>query len=281
MTRVFITGGGGQLGWELSSVFNGHGVIAPTRTELDVTRRDSVFEAMTTTRPDVIIHCAAWTDVDGCERDHDRAFATNALGTRYVAEAADRIGTHLVYVSTDYVFDGTRTSPYDEWQPVNPRSEYGRSKLAGEDELPADATVVRTSWICGEHGRGGFVRAILAAAARDESPIRVVADQRGCPTAAADLAGAIHALVATRAHGVFHVTNQGDASRFELARAIVGWAGEDPSRVEPMTTAELDPAPPAPRPAYSVLDNAALRLGGFALLRDWRDALEPLVRRLA
>ena len=281
MTRVFITGAGGQLGRELTSVFDDHDVIAPTRTELDVTRRDSILEAMTTTRPDVIIHCAGWTDVDGCERDPDRAFATNALGTRYVAEAADRVAAHLCYVSTDYVFDGTQTTPYHEWHPVNPLSEYGRSKLAGERELPAATTVIRTSWVCGEHGRGGFVRAILAAAAREESPIRVVADQRSCPTAAADLARGIQALVATRANGCFHVTNQGEASRFELAQAIVGWAGEDPSRVEPMTTAELDPVPPAPRPAYSVLDNAALRLGGFALLRDWRDALEPLVRRLA
>lgn len=237
MSTVFVTGGGGQLARAVTARFReDHEIVAPTRTDLDVTRRDAVLAAVTTTHPDIIIHCGAWTDVDGCERDPDRAFATNTLGTRYVAEAADRVGAHLCYVSTDYVFDGTRTTPYDEWQATNPVSEYGRSKLAGEHEAGPSATVVRTSWLSADDASGGFVRAILDAAARDAQPIRVVADQRSRPTLACDLAGAIKTLLATRAHGRFHVTNQGDASRFELARAIVGWAGEDPSRLEPVAT---------------------------------------------
>lgn len=280
MTRVFVTGAEGQLGRALSNVLDDHEVIAPKRADLDISQRESVLAAITDSQPDVIIHGGAWTDVDGCERDPDRAFATNALGTRYVAEAADRVGAHICYVSTDFVFDGTETAPYNEWHPTNPVSAYGHSKLAGEHALPTSATIVRTSWLTGAHGRGGFVRAILATALRDESAIHVVTDQRSSPTAAGDLALAIRRLIAHRAHGCFHVTNQGDASRFELAQAIVRWAGKDPAIVRPVATADLDPAPLAIRPAYSVLDNSALRLGGFELLPDWQTSFELLVATL-
>ena len=201
--------------------------------------------------------------------------AINALGTRHVAEAARRVGAHVVYVSTDYVFDGTSPRPYVEWDPPNPMSVYGASKLGGEHELDPGSTVVRTSWVCGAHG-ANMVRTVLRLAGQP-GPLRFVDDQRGSPTFTADLAGALAVLGTERLPGIFHVTNPGVTSWYGFARAVLEAAGHDPTRVEPIATAELDPPRPAPRPANSALDNAALRLMGMALLPDWRDGLERLV----
>ncbi|MCJ7672021.1 MAG: NAD(P)-dependent oxidoreductase, partial [Acidimicrobiia bacterium] len=221
-----------------------------------------------------------WTAVDACETDVDRALAVNTLGTRHVAEAARRVGAHLTYLSTDYVFDGSQRIPYTEWDTPAPLSVYGRSKLAGEQEArDGSSAIVRTSWVVGRFGAGGFVRGVIAAA-RTGGPVRVASDQRGSPTSAGDLAVAIRRLVVERQCGVFHVTNQGDASRVELASAALEWAGLDPDLVEAVLTSELRPVPAAPRPEYSVLDNAALRLSGLPLLPDWRASLAPLVRGL-
>jgi dTDP-4-dehydrorhamnose reductase len=238
-----------------------------------------VLAAVEGVRPHVIVHAGAWTAVDACEGDPDRALAVNALGTRHVAEAARRFGAHVVYVSTDYVFDGTSTRPYVEWDPTNPVSVYGRSKLAGERELDPGSTVVRTSWVCGAHG-ANMVRTVLRLA-QEPGPLQFVDDQRGSPTFTADLAGALAVLATERLPGTFHVTNGGVTSWYGFARAVLETAGYDPDRVEPITTAELDPPRPAPRPANSVLENAALRLMGMALLPDWRDALERLLTATA
>jgi dTDP-4-dehydrorhamnose reductase len=277
--RVLVTGAGGQLGHDLVRAFSdGHEVLACTRAELDLASRDSVLAAITTTRPDVVVHAGAWTDVDGCEADVDRAFRVNALGTRWVVEGARIAGARVVYVSTDYVFDGTASRPYTEWDQPNPLSVYGRSKLAGERELHPGDTVVRTSWVCGAHGRN-FVRTMLRLAAERDT-VEVVDDQHGCPTFTPDLAAAIRMLAVMRVPGVFHVTNQGATTWFGFARAIFAAAGHDPDRVRPVATAELRPARPAPRPAYSVLDNAALRLAGLPLLADWHEPLERLVKEV-
>ena len=143
--RVLITGAAGQVGRELVEIFADHEVIAANRGLLDVTSRDDVLQIVTTTRPDAIVHAAAWTAVDACEGDPDRAFLVNTLGARFVAEAARAVGAHLCQISTDYVFDGTKASPYVEWDEPNPQSVYGRSKLAGERALGPEATIVRTS----------------------------------------------------------------------------------------------------------------------------------------
>ncbi|MGI9022165.1 MAG: dTDP-4-dehydrorhamnose reductase, partial [Acidimicrobiales bacterium] len=277
--RVLVTGAGGQLGRELADVFADHDLTACDHAALDVGDRDAVLARVTEARADAVVHAAAWTDVDGCEDDVDRAWRVNALGTRHVVQAARLVGARVTYVSTDYVFDGHAGRAYTEWDSPHPLSVYGRSKRGGELELSADDTLVRTSWVCGRHGRN-FVRTVLARAA-DGHELTVVDDQHGCLTLAADLAGMIRRLVVERRSGTYHVTNQGPTTWFRLARHAVALAGLDPDLVRPVTTAELDPPRRAPRPPFGVLDNAALRLGGVALLPHHLDALERLVPQVS
>jgi dTDP-4-dehydrorhamnose reductase len=283
--RVLITGAGGQLGTDLEAAFgsapSGHDVVAAARSSLDITDRDAVVGSLTTLRPDLVVHAAAWTAVDACESDPGRAFAVNALGTRHVAEGARLSGSHVVYVSTDYVFDGTVSRPYREWDEPNPASVYGQSKLAGEREVLAQlpgAAVVRTSWVCGRHGSNMVKTILRLAASRPE--LAFVDDQRGHPTFTEDLASMIVQLATARRPGIFHVTNQGATTWYELARDIVAAAGRDPDMVVPIATKDLDPPRPAPRPANSVLDNAALALSGIPLLADYHEPLERTVRAL-
>jgi dTDP-4-dehydrorhamnose reductase len=279
--KIFVTGAGGQVGHDVVTCFGraGHDeVIGADHGTLDIGDRDAVMQAITSTGPDAIVHCAAWTAVDACEGDPDRAFLVNALGTRHVAEAARRVGAHLLCLSTDYVFDGAQPTPYVEWDTPNPMSVYGRSKRAGEIEAGPDATIVRISWVCGEHG-SNMVKTILRLAAEHDT-LAFVDDQRGQPTFADDLAPMLRRLVVDRRPGVFHVTNQGAVSWFEFAGAVLAAAGLDPQRVRPISTAELQPPRPAPRPANSVLDNAVLRLVGIPLLPDFHEPLERLVGTL-
>jgi dTDP-4-dehydrorhamnose reductase len=297
--RVLVTGAGGQLGTDLVDALGGRvppgglahdpatgrlgdrptcDVVPADHERLDVADRDAVLAAVDAVRPDVVVHAAAWTAVDACEGDPDRAFAVNALGTRHVAEAARRVGAHVAYVSTDYVFDGTSPTPYREWDATNPLSVYGRSKLAGEGELDPGSTVVRTAWVCGARG-ANMVRTVLRLAA-GSGPLRFVDDQWGSPTFTADLAGRLAVLATDRVPGTFHLTNAGVTSWFGFARAVLAAAGHDPDRVEAITTDELDPPRPAPRPVNSALDNCVLRLTGMPLLPDWRDGLDRLVTAL-
>jgi dTDP-4-dehydrorhamnose reductase len=279
--RVFITGAGGQVGRELVALFEAddhHEVIATDHTALDITDRDAVLGAICGVQPDAVVHPAAWTAVDACESDPDRAYAVNALGVRHIADAARRVGAPVHLVSTDYVFDGTKPTPYVEWDTPCPRSIYGASKLGGEREVDPGSTIIRTSWVCGYHG-GNMVKTILRLAG-EHPTLSFVDDQRGHPTFADDLAAAIKRLVVERRPGVFHVTNQGAVSWYEFAREVLIAAGHDPDRVKPVATSDLDPPRPAPRPANSVLDNAALRLTGLPLLPDYRESLQRLVTRL-
>ena len=280
--RVFITGAGGQLGRELVSQFerhDHHDVIAATHEHLELSARDAVLGLITATRPDAIVHAAAWTAVDACEGEPDRAFAVNMLGVRHVAEAARRVEAPVFYISTDYVFDGSKDEPYVEWDDPAPASVYGRSKLAGERELDPGSTIIRTSWVCGYHG-GNMVKTILRLAGEHDE-LSFVDDQRGHPTFAEDLAVAIKQLVVERRPGLFHVTNQGAVSWYEFAREVLRLSGQDPDRVRPVSTADLQLPRPAPRPANSVLDNAALRNSGLPLPPDFREPLERLIGRLA
>jgi dTDP-4-dehydrorhamnose reductase len=280
--RVLITGASGQLGQELLRTCTAAGdeVLACDRAALDLTDRDAVYQAITGARPDVVLHAGAWTEVDACEGDPERAFLTNAMATEWVADACRRAGSHLVYVSTDYVFDGMSGEPYREWDEPNPLSVYGRSKLAGERAVVAQApgsTIVRTGWVCGAHGHN-MVTTVLGLL--DRADLAFVDDQRGCPTFTADLAPAIRRLAATRRVGVHHVTNQGETTWYGFVRDILELTGNDPAVVRPIATADLDPPRPAPRPASAVLDNVALRLGGLPLLPHYRESLERLLREL-
>lgn len=277
--RVFVTGATGQLGSELTRAFRGDDIIPGARPNFDLSDEHSVREAIGRAAPDVVVHSAAYTDVDGCERDPDRAYRTNALGTRYVALAARASGSKLVAVSTDYVFDGTKGEPYLEWDPPNPLSVYGRSKLGGEREALDHhdrCFVVRTSWVYSPVGRN-FVKTMLRLAG-ERTTVAVVDDEIGGPTLAADLANAIAALARTSAYGMYHLANAGECSRFELARAAIELAGLR-TRVEPISSAAyLAKYPlPARRPARSTLRNLAGAAVGIEL-RPWDEALAGFVR---
>jgi dTDP-4-dehydrorhamnose reductase len=273
--KVLVTGAGGQLGRELVTAFEGCDVVAADRAALDVGDRDAVVGAITALRPDVIVHAAAWTDVDGCEADPDRAYRDNAMSTRHVCDGARRVGAHVVTLSTDYVFDGKTDRPYVEWDVCNPLSVYGLSKRAGELEVDPAYAIVRTTWVFS--GTSGLVQAIVRLG-RGEGQLRFVDDNYACPTSAADLALAVHDLAVARLPGIFHVTNQGATTPYDLARETMRLAGEDPDRVVAVSSTELGRA--AVRPARSDLDNAAMRLSGLPLLPDHREPLERLVKEL-
>ncbi len=278
--RALVTGAAGQLGQDVAARFAaaGHEVIAASRTELDISRRGQVLGAVGSVRPDVLVNCAAFAAVDACESDAEQAYGVNAWAVRHLAEATGRFDVHLCHVSTDYVFSGDKPEPYHEWDRPDPQSVYGASKLAGEQEAGAAATVVRTSWLCGRRG-SNIVGTVLRLAA-EGGALRFVNDQRGSPSFAPDVAAVIERLCADRRPGLYHVTNQGDVSWYGFAREIMVAAGHDPDRVEPITTAELDPPRPAPRPANSVLENRALGLAGLALPAEYREPLRRLVADL-
>ena len=202
-----------------------------------------------------------------------------------MAEAAASIGAHIVYISTDYVFDGDSDRPYDEWDDPSPRSVYGRSKLGGEQEVRAisgeSGTVVRTAWVSGAHGANMVKTVMRVASSSPDGVLRFVDDQHGCPTFTADLARAVVRLGADRRPGTFHVTNQGETTWFGFVQAAMSAAGYDPARVEPISTADLDPPRPAPRPKNSRLDNAALRLSGLPYLPAWQEGMARLVSALS
>ncbi|HUC15836.1 MAG TPA: dTDP-4-dehydrorhamnose reductase [Acidimicrobiales bacterium] len=282
--RVLVTGAAGQVGREVVELLGAsahHECLALGSSELDISSRERVLQVAGEWVPEVMINAAAFTAVDACESQPDKAFAANAVGPRNLAEGARLVGAHLVHISTDYVFDGTSPSPYLEWSPTNPLSTYGRSKLGGEREvlsLLPGAAVVRASWVCGRYG-SNMVKTVLRLAAAP-GPLRFVDDQRGCPTFADELAGMLVQLAISRMPGIFHVTNQGPTSWYGFARDVLAAAGQGPERVEPIKTADLDPPRPAPRPANSVLDNAALRLLGVPLLPDYHEPLERTVKYL-
>ncbi len=282
--RVLVTGAAGQVGREVVAACEraGDEVVGVDRSTVDVTDRDAVLGAVTTVRPDAVIHCAAWTAVDACEGEPDRAFTTNALAVRWMAEGCSLARAHLVTVSTDYVFDGSKPTPYHEWDQPNPASIYGASKRGGELEAlggGADAAVVRTSWVCGAHG-SNMVKTVLRLAS-EPGRLRFVHDQVGHPTFAADLAVMLRRLAVDRRTGVHHVTNQGAVSWYEFVAEVLRAAGHDPGRVEPVATADLHPPRPAPRPANSVLDNAVVRAAGLPAMRDFRAPLAELVAALS
>lgn len=279
--RILITGAAGQLGRDLAAhcVEMGDDVARADRTVLDVGDRDAVHGAVGAVQPDIVVNAAAWTAVDACEGDRPRAFRVNALGPRWLREATELHGAHLVQLSTDYVFDGTLDRPYHEWDVPNPPSVYGQSKLAGETEAGPDATLIRTSWVSGANGNN-MVKTVLRLAA-DHPSLTFVDDQHGCPTFTGDLAPMVRRLAVDRRAGVYHVTNQGAVSWYEFVRDVVSAAGYDPDMVAPISTADLQPPRPAPRPANSVLDNAALRESGIPLLRHYREPLGELVEQLA
>lgn len=277
---VLVTGRGGALASALIPALERRGqvVMATGTAELDLARPERIAAAVDAIGPEIIINTAADTDVDGCESREAAALVVNGTAVGALAEAATQRGAHLLTMSTDYVFDGEKPEPYLEHDEPNPRSAYGRTKLAGERAVGPDHTVVRTAWLAGATG-SNVVRTVLRLLA-GEAPLRFVTDQRGSPTFTNDLAEAVADLAIARTPGTFHLTNAGAVSWFEYAREIARQAGADPSRVEPTTTADLTPPRPAPRPANSVLANEAWRRAGGTPLRDYESALADLLAEL-
>jgi len=282
MVRVLVTGACGMLGrLVVEALGAAHHVIPTDVIEgceiLDVADTNSVFDTVNRTRPDLVIHCGAMTDVDGCERDPDAAFKINAVGTWNLACACASVDCAIAYISTDYVFNGEKGSPYTEFDPVDPISAYGASKLGGEmavRELCRKYYVVRTSWVFAPHGKN-FAGSILAAAqTRDE--LKVVADQVGSPTYAKDLAGFVVSLVGSPLYGVYHYTNSGECSWYEFAKCIIETAGKTNVKVVPIKSDEWPT--PTKRPKYSVLRHYRMELLGRDNARPWQDAVAEFVK---
>jgi dTDP-4-dehydrorhamnose reductase len=272
-----VTGSNGQVGSAVVDLLLSGGYDDPGLGSADVTSVDAMHALITAARPDAVIHCAAFTDVDACESQSAHAMHVNGEGVGVVAEAAEACGAFVVALSTDYVFDGEKDSPYVETDAPHPINAYGRSKLAGEQALDARThAIVRTSWVCGARGRN-MARTVLRLL-HDDAPMRFVTDERGHPTIASDLARELVAIARERRSGISHVTNQGAVSWYEFARAVVETAGADPSRVEPITAEELQPPRAAQRPKNSVLDT--LRLGPEERLPDFRESLPRLIANL-
>ncbi|HEX5506210.1 MAG TPA: dTDP-4-dehydrorhamnose reductase [Thermomicrobiales bacterium] len=272
--RVLITGGSGQLGRALRAVYAGaHEVYAPGRDGLDLADAGRVHRAVAVAAPDLIVHAGAATDVDGCEARVEEAFLVNAFGARLLALEAAARDIPLVYVSTNYVFDGAKPpgQAYHEWDRTGPLSVYGRSKLGGEEEVRALAPrhfIVRTAWLYAAEGRN-FVHTMLRLADAATGPLRGVADQWGQPTYAADLAVGIAALTRAGVYGTYHLTNAGACTWHEWARELFRLAGREVA-IEPIPGAAFRRA--ATPPANGVLANwAAAALG--VTLPDWRDGL--------
>ena len=274
---IAIIGADGQLGMDLQRSLSAHRVVALTYKDLDILDPDQTAERLAAAKPDWVINAAALTNVDWCETNDIKAFQVNALGARHVARSTPA-SARIVQVSTDYVFGGQKTAPYEEQDAPGPLNVYGITKLAGEHYVRAEHAghyIIRTSGLYGTHPSWGkkknFADAILALA-EEKDEIRVVSDEVLTPTFTEDLAEQIRVLVTSDAPpGVYHATNDGECSWYEFARAVLELSGKR-GRVEKTTAAEWNA--PARRPAYSVLGNAALRRQGIDVMPAWEDALK-------
>ena len=268
--KVLILGATGLLGKALVREWSGDEVLGMGSQDVDIRDAARVQQVVRHSSPEWIVLAAAYTDVDGCESHRDLAFAVNRDGAVNVAQAARQCGARLIFLSSDYVFDGQKTSPYEVDDRRNPQSVYGRSKAEAETKLletVPDCSIARTSWVFGVGGKC-FPDTILRLAT-NRSTLDVVNDQRGCPTYTVDLARAIIQLCRNDARGIVHVTNSGDCSWFEFAQAILTRAGFT-TEVRPASSQQM--ARPAPRPAYSVL--SATSLGHYGIeMPGWKDAL--------
>jgi dTDP-4-dehydrorhamnose reductase len=280
--KLLVVGHNGMLGQEMVRAARraGHAVRGVDIPDINITRQENVQSCIAAERPDAVVNCAAYTAVDACEMDRERAFAVNARGAGLLAGAAEGCGAGFVHFSTDYVFDGRKTSPYVESDPVNPASVYGKSKLEGELFVRKNcgrSFIFRIAWLYGT-GASNFVKTIRELAKRNAPagrPLRVVNDQTGSPTYTADVCRQTLRMLETRHFGLYHCTSEGECSWYDFALEIVGAAGI-PVKVEPCTSAEFPR--PAPRPAYSVLENSALKKLGLNLMPHWKEAFAAFLR---
>ncbi|MGN7169711.1 dTDP-4-dehydrorhamnose reductase [Paenibacillus cellulositrophicus] len=283
--RVLVTGASGQLGKDVVALFQQkrHEVMGCSRSELDITNLEQCQQVINGFQPDSIIHCAAYTAVDAAETDIDGAYKVNAVGTRNVAVAAEKVSAKLVYISTDYVFNGRSAVPYQEYDNTDPQSVYGKSKRAGEvlvQSLLSRYFIVRTSWVYGLHGNN-FVKTMLRLG-QEKPSLQVVNDQKGSPTYTVDLARFLDELVHTEKYGIYHASNSGDCTWFEFTQAIFEEASKIgisiKSELEPCTTAQFPR--PAPRPENSVMEHLSIRTNGLTDLRPWREGLIDFLKQV-
>ena len=270
--KVLIIGSEGMLGHDLVDTLSAENEISTTTIDtLDITDINKTIKTVKEINPDVVVHAAAFTNVDGSESNQDLAYKVNVLGTRNVAVACSEADSALVYICTDYVFDGTKGSPYYEYDQTNPLSVYGKTKHLGEvyiRDILNKFYIVRTAWLYGFHGPN-FVTTMLNLAKTNDT-ISVVSDQIGSPTYTVDLANAIASLIKKPAYGIYHVTNSEHCSWYEYAQEIFDIAGID-IELKPVTTEEF--GSPAPRPKYSVLENYNWKMEGFQEIRSYKEAL--------
>lgn len=277
--KVLITGAKGQLGQDVVAICSqaGFEVIACSRADLDITDEAQCLQVVTEHRPDCIIHCAAYTAVDAAESDIDGAFLVNAIGTRNVAMAAEQVGAKLVYISTDYVFNGESGKPYLEYDLVDPQTVYGKSKYAGEQMTRDFCTrwfIVRTSWVFGLHG-GNFVKTMLRLG-QDKPLLQVVNDQKGSPTYTVDLARFLVNLITTEKYGIYHASNSGSCTWYEFTEMIFAEAKKElglsiAATLQPCSTEQFPR--PAKRPSNSVMEHLAIRVNALEDLPHWKDGL--------
>lgn len=278
MKKIIVTGCNGQLGRAVNSELGKNPEIEFVNTdvaELDITNIDKVLELAREVKPYAIINCAAHTGVDACETDVDNAYRINAIGPRNLSIAATETGAKMVHISTDYVFDGKGSRPYLEFDAPNPQGVYGATKLAGENMVREFADryfILRTAWLYGD-GKN-FVKTMLRLSETNEE-VRVVGDQVGSPTSTKELSAAIADLLFTENYGLFHATCEGSCSWAQFTEEIFRLAGKS-TRVKAITTAEY--AAPAPRPAYSILENYMLKLTGGYNFADWHDAIAEYLK---
>jgi dTDP-4-dehydrorhamnose reductase len=279
--KVLVTGANGLLGREVCRELGLRGAEAVPIDidDVDLCELEPTLRIVEDTAPDAVVHCAAWTDVDACEADPDRAFRANSVAARNAAMASRRVGAKLLHVSTDYVFSGQKEGGYRETDPVGPLSVYGASKEAGERQVReqnADHFILRTAWLYGDNPRcfPATIERLARQFALEGKALRVVDDQRGTPTWSRELARQIVHLLPTEAFGTYHATAQGETSWYGFARRVLESRGIACS-VEPCTTAEFPR--PAPRPTNSVLDNLFLRIQGLDVLQPWEAAWQEYV----
>ena len=275
--RILITGAKGQLGTALTEVLTGDSLELIDLPQLDLTSFSDTVDRVKKFQPELVIHCAAKTDVDDCELKPDEAYRQNVAATRNVVNACQQIQAEMVYISTDYVFDGQSDAPYREYAECNPLNFYGKTKWMGEEIVKAHLHrfyIIRTAWLFGDTGKN-FVRTIINRM-QAPGPLRVVDDQRGSPTYAADLVRAIERLIRTRAYGIYHITNESSCTWFEFTQLIAAAMGQNQIPIEPITTRDLNR--PALRPRYSVLGKSLLSELGIAL-PPYQDALMRFIKR--
>jgi dTDP-4-dehydrorhamnose reductase len=279
MGKMLVIGAKGMLGRDLVDVLRSSRhleVLGWDIDEIDIRNRDETIARIERLGPEIVINLAAYTDVDGCESDEERAFAVNAEGAKHVALGASRCRAKVIYLSTDYVFDGKKGRPYQEEDPPRPINVYGRSKWRGEQyvqELVEKWLIIRTQWLYGRHGRN-FVYAVLRQA-REGKGLSVVDDQFGSPTYTLDLAKAISLLMEREAGGLFHAVNSGHCSWYDFGQAILELSETKGVEIAPITSRELKR--PAPRPSYSVLDTQKLKGATGMTLRPWLEALKDFL----